>query len=112
MEIDRLKRCLLKTASSKYRGAKNILNFIYKLWALAYTCVVMETIMSPPNFRLEVRPLVIVVNSHVLCLCFFSEMSIKHILNSCCLVNFCLLDRLVLSINVLKLIEINHKYAQ
>lgn len=89
------------------RGAKNILNFIYKLWALAYKCVVMETIMSPPNFRLEERPLVIVVNSdapnHVLCLCFFSEMSIKNILNSCCLVNFCFLDRLVLSINVLKM---------
>lgn len=60
------------------RGAKNILNFIYKLWALAYKCVVMETIMSPPNFRLEERPLVVVVNSdmphHSQRFFFFSEM--------------------------------------
>ncbi len=78
--------------------AKNILNFIYKLWALAYKCVVMETIMSPPNFRQEECPLVVVVKSdepdltmpiNITCcafimarLCTFSKIYFKYLMLS------------------------------
>lgn len=67
------------------RRAKNILNFIYKLWALAYKCVVMETIMSPPNFRLRRMPSsgssdsVMILVHLIMASFFFSEVLIKCI---------------------------------